>query len=68
MFDFIGPEWQTPVNYLFLLVTAIVAVHAIRFRDKEGKPDYVRLLFGCIAAVFFILVLIQDVLKLARFS
>ena len=68
MFDFIGPEWQTPVNYLFLLVTAIIAVHAIRFRDKEGKPDYVRLLFGCIAAVFFILVLIQDVLKLARFS
>ncbi len=68
MFDFIGPEWQNPVNYLFLVVTAIVAIHAIRFRDPEGKPDYIRLLFGCIAAVFFLLVLLQDVLKVTRFS
>ncbi len=50
------------------LVTAIVAIHAIRFRDPEGKPDYIRLLFGCIAAVFFLLVLLQDVLKVTRFS
>ncbi len=68
MFDFIGPEWSTPVNYLFLVVTAIIAIHAIRFRDPEGKPDYIRLLFGCIAAVFFLLVLLQDVLKVTRFS
>ncbi len=68
MLDFIGPEWQEPVNYLFLAVTAIVAIHAIRFRDAEGKPDYIRLLFGCIAAVFFLLVLLQDVLKVARFG
>jgi len=68
MFDFIGPEWSTTVNYLFLVVTAIIAIHAIRFRDPEGKPDYIRLLFGCIAAVFFLLVLLQDVLKVTRFS
>ncbi len=68
MFDFIGPEWQKPVNYLFLVVTAIIAIHAIRFRDPEGKPDYIRLLFGCIAAVFFLLVLLQDVLKVTRFA
>jgi len=68
MFDFIGPEWQTQVNYVFLLVTAIIAIHAIRFRDPSGKPDYIRLLFGCIAAVFFMLVLLQDVLKVARFA
>jgi hypothetical protein len=68
MFDFLGPEWAKPVNYLFLVVTAIIAVHAIRWRDAEGKPDFVRLLFGSIAAVFFLLVLFQDVLHIVRFS
>lgn len=68
MFEFLGPEWQTPVNYIFLAVTAAIAIHAIRWRDAEGNTDFVRLLFGSIAAVFFFLVLFQDVLKVVRFS
>ncbi len=67
MFEFAG-IWEGPINFLFLLVTGGIAVHAIRFRDKEGKSDWVRLLFGCIAAVFFFLVLFQDVLGLVKFS
>ena len=67
MFEFAG-EWETPINYIFLIVTGAIAVHAIRYRDKEGRRDFVRLLFGCIAATFFFLVLFQDVLGLVRFG
>lgn len=67
MFEFAG-DWERPINYIFLVVTAIIAIHAIRYRDEDGKADFVRLLFGCIAAVFFILVLFQDVLKVVRFA
>lgn len=67
MFEFAG-EWETPINYLFLAVTAFIAWHGITFRDKEGKTDFVRILFGCIAATFFFLVLFQDVLGLVQFG
>ena len=33
------------------------------YRDKQGKADWVRLLFGCIALVFFLRVLLVDVLR-----
>ena len=36
-------------------------------RNDDGGPDLVRLLFGCIAAVFFLKVLFEDVLRVARF-
>jgi len=67
MFEFAG-EWEQTVNYIFLAVTAIIAIHGIRWRDEEGKPDTVRLLFGCIAGIFFFLVLLQDVLKVMTFT
>jgi uncharacterized membrane protein YjgN (DUF898 family) len=68
MFEFLGPEWEKPVNYIFLAITAFIAVHGIRYRDAEGKTDFVRLLFGSIAAVFFFMVLLQDVLGVVRFA
>lgn len=58
---------ELAVNGLFLAVTFAIAWHAIRFRDENGDPDVVRLLFGCIAAIFFVKVLLQDVLGAARF-
>ena len=67
MFEFAG-EWERPINYIFLVVTAFIAVNAIRWRDDEGNPDTVRLLFGCVAGIFFLLVLLQDVLKVVKFS
>jgi hypothetical protein len=60
-------EYETLVNLVFLLVTGLIAWHGIRYRDAEGKTDFVRLLFGCIAATFFCLVLFQDVLGIIRF-
>lgn len=67
MFEFAG-SMEPLVNIVFLAVTSVIAVQGIRYRDDEGNPDVVRLLFGTIAAVFFLMVLIQDVLGLMRFG
>ena len=67
MFEFSG-EYEPIINIIFLIVTASVAWHGIRFRDADGNTDFVRLLFGCIAAVFFFMVLFQDVLGIASFG
>ncbi len=66
MFEFAG-EAEPLVNLIFLGVTGYIALHGIRFRDQEGNSDFVRLLFGSIAAVFFFMVLFQDVLGLVQF-
>ena len=66
MFKFAGGA-EPFANLIFLAVTGFIAVHGIRFRDKDGKSDFVQLLFGCIAAVFFFMVLFQDVLGVVRF-
>jgi hypothetical protein len=66
MFEFAG-EWEMAVNAVFLAVTAVIAWFGLRARNPDGKADTVHLLFGCIAAVFFFLVLFQDVLGVARF-
>lgn len=66
MFGFAG-DYEPAVNAIFLMVTALIAWHGLRYRDAEGNTDTVRLLFGCIAAVFFVLVLFQDVLGVVRF-
>ena len=67
MFDFIPQEYETLVNYVFLLVTALIAKHGITYRKADGERDFVRLLFGCIAATYFVLVLFKDVLGLVSF-
>ncbi len=66
MFEFAG-EAEPLVNIIFLAVTGYIALHGIRFRDEEGESDFVRLLFGSIAAVFFFMVLFQDVLGVVQF-
>ncbi len=66
MFEFAG-EAEPVVNIIFLAVTGYIALHGIRFRDEEGESDFVRLLFGSIAAVFFFMVLFQDVLGIVQF-
>lgn len=67
MFEFAG-HWEMPINVVFLAVTAFIAWHGISYRTEEGKTDIVRLLFACIAATFFFLVLFQDVLGVVRFG
>ena len=67
MFDFIPQEYEKLVNITFLIATALIAHHGITFRKDDGEKDFVRLLFGCIAAVYFVLVLFKDVLGLISF-
>lgn len=50
-----------PVDVLFLALTGGVAWHALAWRDAEGRADRVRQLFGCIALLFFLRVLLADV-------
>jgi len=64
MFDFIPQEYEKIVNIIFLVVTALIAHHALTYKNAEGKKDFVRMFFGCIAAVYFILVLFKNVLGL----
>jgi hypothetical protein len=67
MFEFAG-AYERLIDYIFLAVTAIIAINGIRYRNAEGRTDFVRLLFGCIAATFFFLVLFQDVLGIVNFG
>ena len=55
MFDFIPQEYEKLVNIIFLIVTGLIAHHALTYRNAEGKKDFVRLFFGSIAAVYFFL-------------
>ncbi|MCZ6741176.1 MAG: hypothetical protein O7D27_03325 [Alphaproteobacteria bacterium] len=66
MFEF-AAQWEMPINIVFLAATGAVAWHGVRARNPDGSNDYVHLLFGCIAAVFFMLVLFRDVLGVVNF-
>ena len=65
MFDFIPQEYEKLINIIFLVVTALIAHHALTYRNAEGKKDLVRIFFGCIAAVYFFLVLVKNILGLS---
>ncbi len=69
MLDFLdlNPSLEPIVNILFLVVTGIIAWRGLHARNEDGKADFVHLLFGCIAALFFFAVLFQDVLGLVQF-
>tara|TARA_X000001036_G_C20365728_1_gene678352 strand:+ start:62 stop:277 length:216 start_codon:yes stop_codon:yes gene_type:complete len=62
MFDFIPQEYEKLVNIIFLIVTALIAHHALTYKNDEGKKDFVRIFFGSIAAVYFFLVLLKNIL------
>ena len=51
-------------NWIFIFATGIIAWHGITYRDKEGEKDFVRLLFGCIALIFFMRVFLVDILNI----
>ena len=60
-------EEDMVINILFLAVTGVIAWHGIRYRTPEGESDFVRMLFGCIAATYFFLILMQDILGIRLF-
>lgn len=53
---------KTFINIIFLIATAVVAYHGLTWRDENGESDFVRLLFGAIALLFFFRVLLVDVM------
>lgn len=57
-------EGEALMNLVFLIVTGAIAYHGLTYRDEEGDSDTVRLLFGCIALLFFFRVLFVDVMEL----
>jgi len=63
----IPAEYELLVNLVFLACTGFIAWNGIRYRDENGDTDFVRLLFSCIAGLFFFAVLAQDVLGLVKF-
>ena len=64
--DVEDPGTKQFVNFIFLAVTGAIAWHGLRQRNRDGKVDFVHLLFGCIAAFYFFAVLFQDVLGLIQ--
>ena len=52
------------INIIFVILTGLIAIHGLTFRNKDGEKDFVRLLFGCISLLFFLRVLIFDLLDL----
>ena len=67
MFDFVPQEYEKLVNIIFLITNFLIARNGITYRKEDGEKDFVRLLFGCIAATYFFLVLFKDVLGLISF-
>jgi hypothetical protein len=55
---------ESLVNWLFVLVTGVIAYHGLTYRTPDGDRDLVRTLFGCIALLFCLRVLFVDILDL----
>jgi hypothetical protein len=55
---------ESLVDWLFLLVTGVIAYHGLTYRTPDGERDTVRTLFGCIALPFCLRVLFVDILEL----
>jgi hypothetical protein len=59
-----APETQIVIDWIFLLITGFIAYHALTHRNEDGENDVGHLLFGAIALLFFMRVLIVDIFKL----
>jgi hypothetical protein len=55
---------ESLVNWVFVLVTGVIAYHGLTYRTADGDRDLVRTLFGCIALLFCLRVLFVDILDL----
>ena len=52
------------LDVIFVLVTGVVAYHGLTFRDEAGERETGHLVFGAIALVFCLRVLLVDIFKL----
>ena len=51
------------LDWLFVIITGIVAWHGLTFRTEDGETEIGHLLFGSIALLFSIRVLLVDILQ-----
>lgn len=54
-----GGTW---FDWVFLIVTGAVAFHGLTYRDARGERPWVHLLFGGIATLYFVRLLLSDIL------
>lgn len=52
---------ESLVDWIFVLITGLIAWHGLTYRDADGERDLVRTLFGCIALLFCLRVLFADI-------
>ena len=52
------------MDTIFLIATGVIAFHGLTYRDDTGELETGHLVFGAIALVFFLRVLLVDVLGL----
>jgi len=52
------------LDLIFVIVTGLIAWHGLTFRDEEGELETGHLMFGAIALLFCMRVLLVDVLGL----
>lgn len=51
-------------DVIFVIITGAIAYHGLTYRDENGESDVGHLLFGCIALIFCLRVLLVDILKI----
>lgn len=49
-------------DWVFLLVTGLVAFYGLTYRDARGERPWVHLMFGGLAVFYFMRTLLSDVL------
>ena len=52
------------LDWIFLLITGVIAYHALTHRNDDGENDFGHMLFGAISLLFFMRVLLVDLLGL----
>lgn len=54
----------TVVDWIAVMVTGVIAIHGLSYRDAKGERPWVHLLFGAIALMFFMRFLLADILRI----
>ena len=54
-------------DWVLVLVTGAIAYHGLTYRDADGEREFGHMLFGCIALLFCVRFLFDDILGLVKF-
>ena len=52
------------LDIVFVVVTGVVAYHGLTYRDENGESEWGHLIFGAIALLFCLRVLLVDIFNL----